>query len=110
MQEEQARIRAANKSGGKVPTRENFVRLQTRGIKKFKGRGSKAGGTKNIGWTKSGNKFGGGGKFSGKKGKCFVCGKGGHWAHDCTEGKREGLSDGEFQRDSCSDLLLDRLK
>ena len=102
-QEEAAKTRAS----GKPVVRENYVRLQTKGVKKFKGRGSKAGGTKNMGWTKGGGRYskfgGGGGKFggkggsySGKKGKCFKCGEAGHWATECpAERKADGLSDGE---------------
>lgn len=74
--------RKADEAAGKVVTskpvvRNNFVKLNMK-RKIYKGRGSRAGGTRPMGWVKGGK-----GKFARRC--CFTCGKPGHWSDKCPQ-------------------------
>eukprot|EP00960_Hanusia_phi_P040359 754410-Hanusia_phi.AAC.1 len=71
------------KKEGTTPVRENFVKLQMKGRKKFKGRGSRSGGCVPMGGrAKKYTVYKGKVRYKGKN-NCLKCGKKGHWVKDC---------------------------
>ncbi len=70
--------------------------------KRLKGRGSKAGGSKPLGWKKSFKQF----KTRGSKsGTCFTCGKAGHWSKDCPTLEGSTAANGHMKPKDGEDML-----